>query len=70
MMTPTEVGECLDEMESLGRQIIKSFEMFFPEVNLTPWLFTLCIDCPFFARELYDEYGVGLNVASCQSGEL
>jgi len=35
-MTSAEVGESLDEMASLGRQIISCFRIFFPDVNLTP----------------------------------
>jgi len=61
-MPNEEVEGCLEEMAQQGRDVPKS--------NITPWLFTLCIDCPYFATTLYSEYGVGLGASSCQAGEL
>jgi hypothetical protein len=52
-----EVREYLDLMTAYGSQIIKLFPLFFPESNLTPWLYTLCLDCPYFTKQLYEELG-------------
>ena len=59
----------IDEFSSFGKDSLTIFSFFFPESNITPWMYTLCIDAPYFMRKLMENHGVGLGAASCQNGE-
>jgi hypothetical protein len=67
--TKEQVEKKLTELESAGEMVIWCFKLFFMGETVTPWVTELSIDVPQKARELYQTWGIGYNIFSCQQGE-
>ena len=57
-LEPSEVQHLLDEMMRTGKQIIQIIKLIFPSSNIIPWFYTLCFDCPYFYKKVYENYGL------------
>ena len=57
-LEPSEVQHLLDEMTRTGKQIIQIMKLIFPSSNIIPWFYTLCFDCPYFYKKVYENYGL------------